>query len=235
MPLFEPNPKDSKTILFRSAVGQRASSLGQQKVDIGASNAEWKALQTQILNGGPSANMYIFTRAFKSITSFLHLGLFGKGSDTILASAYGNVDSGSFDKWWSMQGSASAVVPKEERYRRWTDASAIGAGVVSLVARLSVGNKKTNAQHIGLGVAPGNDGKMDMKLLWNKIEDDGNSEYEAGQILYGNFDAGSKDLTLVKYFGNETRTSKVEAWAFTAEVSSPPTRIGTQIDLRYIK
>ena len=179
--------------------------------------------------------MYTFTRAFKSVRSFLHLGLFGDGSNTILVSAYGNVDSGSYGKWWSMLGSASATVPKEDQRRSWTDASAIGDGIISLVARLSIGNKKTAAQHVGLGISPAKDGRMSMEVLWTKTEDDGNSEYTPGQILFGSFDSDSKVLTMVKYFGSETKLSKIEAWVATTNKSFPPTKLDTQLDLKYVK
>ncbi|KAG8531944.1 uncharacterized protein KY384_003580 [Bacidia gigantensis] len=235
VPLFERSSKDSDFVLFREDVTQRAMSHDRQMIAMNQSNYDWDIVTKLYARSGPSLNMYVFTRAFNSATNFIHFGVIGNHSDKLLASAYGNVEAGSHGVYWSMQSQSSSTVAIGTSWTSWKDASLVSNGTVSLVARSLTESNISVAQHLGLHFSQGRDGRMTTEVWWNQAVEDGNDEYETGQVLYGIFDANSKAVSMVKYFEHNTRLSKVEIWAVPMEKGSIPTILNMQLDTPQLK
>ena len=233
VPLFQRNNQNNALIFFRQNVPQRASSDARSSITIPTNYTDWDKLDAQYDKSGPFQNMYVFTKAFTSTTRFLHLGHYEQDTSILLASAYGNVDTGELLQYWSMQSMSSTAVKKETQFRDWLDATSLGNGIISLVARQSLGSQQYAARHTGLMVSQGHNGKMTTNIQWDETLKDGNSDYTPGEILYGNFDTASTDLTMIKYFDIQTKPSKVEAWSLTpGNTSSPPKKYQTDIPIR---
>ena len=236
VPLFERDIQNHALIFFRQNILRRASSSARSSITIPTDNTEWNKLADQFDKSGPSQNMYVFTKAFTSTTKFLHLGLYEKNTSTLLASAYGDVDAGETPQYWSMQSASSTAVKKETQFRDWLDATSLGNGIISLVARQSLGNSQYAARHTGLAVSQSHSGNMTTNIQWDEMVTDGNSEYKPGDILYGNFDTVSSNVVMVKYFDNQTKSSKAEAWSLhPGNTNSPPQKHQTEIFMRSVK
>lgn len=233
VPLFQRNIQDNASIFFRKNSPQRASSDNRRSITIPTDNTLWDELDGQFDNSGPSQNMYVFTKAFTSTTRFLHLGHYEKDTSILLASAYGNVDTEEPTQYWSVQSASSTPVKKKTQFRDWLDASSLGNGVISLVTRQSLGSEQYAARHTGLMVSQSHNGKMTTNIQWDEMVPDGNSEYNLGEVLYGKFDTLSPDLTMVKYFDNQTKSSKAEAWSLPPGMT--PRKQRTEIPMRSVK
>lgn len=222
MPLFERDPEDASRMLFRQNIDNRAIAKSRKIINDIPTNDEWASYHKAITDSGSSKNMYVYTRSFSSDQRFLHLGRMETGSSDLVSNVYGPVDAGKFGQYWGMAAQGVGSLKASDKKRLWTDAQSLANGVVSLVAREYTSGGKTHALHIGYGFLETSNGQLLPQVLWSQAVDDGNSDRNPGEVIYGSFSQDSSNRIMVKYFEGSKTDSKLEFWSLPAKLDSPP-------------
>lgn len=223
-------------MLFRQNIDQRAVDKSRTPIEDIPNNDEWVVYLNAITDSGSSRNMYVYSKSFVSDQRFLHLGKMESGTSEVVSNLYGPVDAGKFGRYWGMAAQGLGTLQGSSKKRLWTDAQSVDGGVISLVARESMGGGKTNALHIGYGFLENTKGQLSTRTLWNLTIDDGNSARVPGEIMYGHFSENSSTKMMVKYFeGTKADGSKMEFWTLPGKLDEPPSQLGSSLKTTKLK
>ncbi|KAK7226255.1 hypothetical protein V2G26_014258 [Clonostachys chloroleuca] len=175
VPLFERDPEDASRMLFRQNIDNRAIAKSRKIINDIPTNDEWASYHKAITDSGSSKNI----------------------SD-LVSNVYGPVDAGKFGQYWGMAAQGVGSLKASDKKRLWTDAQSLANGVVSLVAREYTSGGKTHALHIGYGFLETSNGQLLPQVLWSQAVDDGNSDRNPGEVIYGSFSQDSSNRIMVK-------------------------------------
>ncbi|RSL48466.1 hypothetical protein CEP54_012909 [Fusarium duplospermum] len=195
------------------------------------SNVPWTKILNRINGSGESQNQLPLTLELLCPATMVHLRVID--SLTCSVAQYGplsslaSVSTNASVRSWNMVKQTSLSVPQSSGETTWTAAQKIDKadGIYSLIGRVVQSPRNTNAYHVGLKVTAG-----ELAALWAREEQDGNTVWTAGCAWYGQFDANSTNLAMIKHWYMDAKPwkSKLELWMFASGLQEAPTRKRTE-------
>lgn len=223
-PLFK---SDGTNLYLRSHIDNRLLST----YDVyPLSKVPWTQILQHISKSGQSQNQLPLTLDLLCPTRVLHLRVI---DDLNLSVAqYGTIYSQSSTtrnaevESWNLLKQTTLSVPQSSGQTSWNAAQKIDdIGVYSLVGRVLLPSGDLNAYHVGLKVT-----SHDVAVLWADEAQDGNSGWATGNVWYGQFDADSNTVAMIKHWHMAASPwkSKLELWTFKSGTQNAPTRKRTE-------
>lgn len=194
------------------------------------SKVPWTQILQHISKSGQSQNQLPLTLDLLCPTRVLHLRVIDDLNFSV--AQYGTVYSQSSTtrnaevESWNLLKQTTLSVPQSSGQTSWNAAQKIDdIGVYSLVGRVLLPSGDVNAYHVGLKVT-----SHDVVVLWADEAQDGNSGWAAGNVWYGQFDADSNTIAMIKHWHMAASPwkSKLELWTFKSGTGNAPTRKRTE-------